>query len=350
MQPVSMSEQRLCELEPMLVGDSPAMKGLRQLILKVAPTRASVMLHGETGAGADVVARAIHRVGRQPDGPFVTLSMASIQPGCTEYSLFGRDTNLLRDAAGRDEQGHCEAADGGTLFLDEIAEMEMQAQPKLFRFLQEAKFQRVGSQQERQASVRVIAATHRHPEALVADGYLREDLFFRLSVVPAHVAPLRDRPEDIPAIASYFLRQAATKHERAVTEFADDALLLLQQHDWPGNMRQLENVVERLVVFARGQFIGADDIPIDDQLAAGYAGSNRFSNNRKYPIAGNPVDSNSPLTPIERHERGVIVDALRRADGHVVSAARLLGLGQATMYRKIKQYAIPRERRTRHAK
>jgi DNA-binding NtrC family response regulator len=343
----SLHERPLLELEKTLVGVSPSMAAIRQLILEVAPTRASVMIYGESGTGKELVAQAIHRYSKQADGPFVPVNMAAIPHGLAESLLFGHEKGAFTSAV-HNQKGWCEAADGGTLFLDEVGDMEIQVQPKLLRFLQEGTLQRVGSQVSQRVVVRVITATNRDPGEVVSDGRMREDLFFRLHVVPIYVPPLRDRPEDIPALANLFLHRAAERHDRVVEGFSCDALRVLQQHDWPGNVRQLENTVERLVIFARGQTVEADHIPADDHLVSAYAERRRILAGRAAArVDGDGFDPIVSLTPIERHERAAIVDALRRVDGHVVDAAKLLGLGQATVYRKIKQYAIPHERRRR---
>lgn len=340
-------ERRLKELEQTLVGISPSMAAIRQLILEVAPTRASVMIYGESGTGKELVAQAIHRYSKQASGPFIPVNMAAIPHGLAESLLFGHEKGAFTSAV-HNQKGWCEAADGGTLFLDEVGDMEIQVQPKLLRFLQEGTLQRVGSQVSQRVTVRVITATNRDPGEVVSDGRMREDLFFRLHVVPIYVPPLRDRPEDIPALANLFLRRAAERHDRVVEGFSADALRVLQQHDWPGNVRQLENTVERLVIFARGKIVEADHIPADDHLVSAYAERRRALAGRAIGrLDGEGFDPIISLTPIERHERAAIVDALRRVDGHVVDAAKLLGLGQATVYRKIKQYAIPHERRRR---
>jgi DNA-binding NtrC family response regulator len=339
--------ERLTELQQTLVGDSPSMAAIRQLIMEVAPTRASVMIYGESGTGKELVAQAIHRYSKQSNGPFVPVNMAAIPHGLAESLLFGHEKGAFTSAV-HNQKGWCEAADGGTLFLDEVSDMEIQVQPKLLRFLQEGTLQRVGSQACHRVSLRVITATNQDPGEVVAQGRMREDLFFRLHVVPIYVPPLRDRPEDIPKLAMMFLRRAAERHDRLVEGFSDDALRVLQQHDWPGNVRQLENTVERLVIFARGRVVEADHIPADDHLASAYAERRRvLSGTATDRSEGNDFDPIVSLTPIERHERGAIVDALRRVDGHVIDAARLLGLGQATVYRKIKQYAIPHMRKRR---
>jgi DNA-binding NtrC family response regulator len=339
--------ERLAELEQTLVGVSPAMAAIRQLILEVAPTRASVMIYGESGTGKELVAQAIHRYSKQASGPFVPVNMAAIPQGLAESLLFGHEKGAFTSAVDN-QHGWCDEADGGTLFLDEVGDMELQVQPKLLRFLQEGTLQRVGSQASHRVSVRLITATNQEPGAIVTDGRMREDLFFRLHVVPIYVPPLRERPEDIPELAMLFLRRSAERHDRIVEGFSNDALRVLQQHDWPGNVRQLENTVERLVIFARGRIVEADHIPADDHLASAYAERRRVLAGAVAGRAnGQEFDPIVSLTPIERHERAAIVDALRRVEGHVIDAARLLGLGQATVYRKIKQYAIPHERKRR---
>jgi DNA-binding NtrC family response regulator len=332
------NELQQAELCRELVGNSPSMAALRQLILEVAPTRVSVMIYGEGGTGKQLVAHAIHRYSKQAAGPFIPVNMAAVPAGMAESLLFGHD-EAINGTVSQNPQGWCVAADGGTLFLDEVADMEIQVQPKMLRFLQEGTIQPVGSQVARRVDVRVIAATNHDPDVVIHGGRMREDLFFRLHVVPVYVPPLRDRPEDIPVLAKLFLRRAARRHERTVEEFSDAAMRVLEQHDWPGNVRQLENAVERIVIFSRGKIVEADEIPADDHLASAYA-------DRRRALCGLAVAPHA-LTPIQRHERAAIVDALRRADGHVIDAARLIGLGQATIYRKIKQYSIPHPRKRR---
>jgi DNA-binding NtrC family response regulator len=340
-------DPRLRELEDMLIGASPSMAAIRQLILEVGPTRASVMIYGESGTGKELVAQAIHRCSKQANGPFVPVNMAAIPHGMSESLLFGHEKGALTSAV-HNQAGWCEAADGGTLFLDEVGDMEMQVQPKLLRFLQEGTLRRVGSGVSKPVTVRVITATNRDPGEVVAEGRMRADLFFRLHVIPIHVPPLRERPEDIPGLAMRFLQLASARHDRIVEGFSAGAMRVLEEHDWPGNVRQLENTVERLVIFARGRIVEADHIPADGHLVAAYAERRRMLAGKAAGQShGGELDPIVSLTPIERHERAAIVDALRRVDGHVVHAARLLGLGQATVYRRIKQYAIPHQRRRR---
>jgi DNA-binding NtrC family response regulator len=326
------------------------MDQIRRIILEVASTQATVMIHGESGTGKELVAQAIHRFSKRSDGPYIPVNMAAIPQGLAESLLFGHEKGAFTHAV-QSQVGWCEAAHEGTLFLDEVGEMELQCQPKLLRFLQEGTVQRVGSQSSRHVNVRVVTATNRDPATIVRQGRMREDLFFRLHVVPIHVPPLRERPEDIAQLAQLFLERAAKRHERSVFDFTDAALQILEQYDWPGNVRQLENTVERLVIFARGNHIGEDDIPAELHLASGYAARMQpasAASDANVPLpGGRAATATVLLTPIQRHERAAIIDALHRVDGHVVDAARLLGLGQATVYRKIKQYSIAHVRKRR---
>jgi DNA-binding NtrC family response regulator len=299
------------------------------------------------------------------DKPFVPVNMATIPAGLAESTLFGHEKGSFTSAVGA-QVGWCEAADGGTLFLDEISEMDMSLQPKLLRFLQESTIQRVGSAEQRRVDVRVITATNRDITEMVKTGQMREDLFYRLHVVPIHLPPLRERPEDIEQLAQLFLARAARRYGRDVPELSDEALDLLTRCRWPGNVRQLENTIERMVIFARGRSIEACEIPPEIQMStlfvdvansvngAGYAGSNggggaQGANGAGSKSANGHGWAGATLSPIQRHERIAIIDALQRVQGNVVDAARLLGLGQATVYRKIKQYEIPHERRRRQS-
>ncbi len=338
-------------------GRSAAIEAIRNTICHLAPTQATVMIFGESGTGKELIARAIHASSRRSKRPFVPVNMSAIPHGLAESFLFGHERGAFTSAIQK-QKGWCRVAHEGTLFLDEIGEMELAIQPKLLRFLQEGSIQTVGGQTVEKVDVRLICATNRDPLHLVGDGHLREDLYFRLNVIPIYVPPLRDRREDIEELALLFLKTSAERHERPVRGFTDEAMKALVSHRWPGNVRQLENMVERLVIFAKGEFIEATEIPRELQVPCGH---------RRYGVlgtTGNENDANGQaaesdadgadaildhLSPFQLNERLLIVDALERADGHVIRAARLLGLGQATMYRKIKRYAIPRKRKWRKA-
>lgn len=350
---------RVQELETWILGSSPAMQSVRSTIAEVAETKANVMIYGASGTGKELVATAVHKLSDRCNGRFEPVNMTEIPHDLAESLLFGHERGSFTGADYR-QIGVCEAADGGTLFLDEIGEMALATQPKLLRFLQEGTVKRIGSQTAKKVDVRVITATNRTPEAIVKEGLMREDLFFRLHVVPIHIPPLHERPEDIEQLAMLFLRRYVKAYKRNVEGFTKEALDIFRLHDWPGNVRQLENVVERLVVFAKGRLIEVPDIPAEIHAASmfgdpiavdrSHSSGGMFANS--LPHATAPQDEKAAsviasMSAIQRTERAAIIEALQRSDGHVIDAANLLGLGQATVYRKIKQYHIPHVRRRR---
>lgn len=349
------------ELALHLRGNSPAIRAIRRVIEDVAEMKATVLVHGESGTGKELVATAIHRFSDRRDRAFIPVNMSTIPQGLAESTLFGHEKGSFTSAHGT-QIGWCEAADGGTLFLDEVGEMELSIQPKLLRFLQESTIQRVGSSSPKKVDVRVIAATNRDLRELVAERTMREDLYFRLHVVPIHIPPLRDRVEDIEPLTSLFLERCRQRYNREAEGFTDEAMDILQRYSWPGNVRQLENIVERTVIFSRRRLIEAGELPSEVHLEACFsaparpvrAGVAAVASSAGYsPSAADHADATAtssplpqqPLSPMQRHERNAIVEALHRVDGHVIDAANLLGVGQATVYRKIKQYRIPHQRR-----
>jgi len=313
------------------------------------------MIFGESGTGKELVARAIHHFSDRSQQPFVPVNMSAIPEGLAESLLFGHEKGSFTSAHER-HKGWCQTAHGGTLFLDEIGDMELAVQPKLLRFLQEGTMQTVGARSHSSVDVRVITATNRDPKTIVREGRLREDLFFRLHVVPIFVPPLRERREDIAGLAMFFLHRAAERHGRNVTGLSEEAIQVLSRFNWPGNVRQLENAIERVVIFAEGETAQAMDIPAEFH-APGRSWGNCANGRTETQRNGNGVYPNADdddaedvvgkLTPYQLNERAAIIDALQRSAGHVVDAAKLLGLGQATMYRKIKQFAVPHERKRR---
>lgn len=335
-------DEQLARLESMLIGHSRALEQVRQAIVDVADTTAAVMITGESGTGKELVANAIHQLSLRADGPFVPVNMAAIPQGLAESLLFGHEKGAFTNAISS-QTGWCESADQGTLFLDEIGEMELAVQPKLLRFLQEGTVHPVGARQLKRVDVRIITATNRAPEAIVRERILREDLYFRLHVVPIHLPPLRERREDIGPLANLFLQRAAQRHRRAVERFSNAALAELEAAAWPGNIRQLENLVERMVIFARNAEIQPSDFPMDfhsvtSQISGGTFGD---SLNASMDMID---DDHEALTLMEQKERDAIMQALERCGGHVVAAAGILGIGQATLYRKLKRYRIDRKR------
>lgn len=347
------------QLKSWILGSSPAMQSVRSIIAEVADTNANVMIYGASGTGKELVATSLHKLSGRRDGPFEPVNMTEIPHDLAESLLFGHEKGAFTGADTR-QIGVCEAADGGTLFLDEIGEMALQTQPKLLRFLQEGTVKRVGSRTNKKVDVRVITATNRPPETIVKEGLMREDLFFRLHVVPIYIPPLQDRPEDIEQLAMHFLRQYVKAYKRSISGFTRAALDVFRLHDWPGNVRQLANVVERLVVFAKSNLIDVPDIPAEIHAASmfGESASNVYTNGTSAASAngfsavsnqsdGEAASAIASMSAIQRTERAAIIEALQRSGGHVIDAAHLLGLGQATVYRKIKQYHIPHQRRRR---
>ena len=345
-----------------MLGESDAINRIRAMIAGVAPTEATVLILGESGTGKEVVARAIHDQSRRKSGPFVALNMAAMPRELVESTLFGHEKGAFT-GADQPQEGLVEAADQGTLFLDEIGEMDISLQAKLLRFLQERTFQRVGSSKLKSVDVRIVSATNRDPMEQVRKGQLREDLYYRLNVVPIVMPPLRERTGDVAILARHFLAIAATRNHKDVRDFRPEALAVLASYAWPGNVRQLENLVERLVIFTQGQEIGVEMIPADisgapthgairsPALGGGLPATSSLvfdPGSGQLPRFGSelPVGSvdsegsDTTLRPIDQIEKNAILQALQQTEGNVREAARVLGLGQATVYRKIKRYGI----------
>jgi two-component system, NtrC family, response regulator AtoC len=307
-----------------LVGDGAAMQRLRATIRTIAPTRSTVLVLGETGTGKELVARAIHAASLRADHKFVAFNCAAIPAPLLESELFGHVRGAFTDAV-RDRLGLFEDADGGTLFLDEVGEIPLALQAKLLRVLQESEIRRVGDTETLKIDVRVIAATLRDLSAEVAAGRFREDLYYRLAVVPVVVPPLRDRADDIPQLARFFAERHAERHHRSIV-LTDDAIELLSRHAWPGNVRDLENVIERAVVLADGTAIDAGFLATIISVKA--------------PV---PVTDDADLS-IKKATRSLEQDLIRRAlgvtQGNRTNAAKLLEISHRALLYKMKEYGI----------
>ena len=326
-----------------LLGISPAMKELRAFIRNVAATDAAVMIIGESGTGKELVAKAIHDCSHRAAEEFVPVNMAALPENLVESVLFGHEKGAFTGADARRE-GLCKHAHKGTLFLDEIGEMNRELQPKLLRFLQELTVQRVGSTRVDEVDVRIVSATNRNAQELVQQNVLREDLFFRLHVIPIHVPPLRERKEDIPLLANAFLKRKCQQMHRNLS-FSADVMDRLCDYSWPGNIRQLQNMVERMIVMASGHVIGMGSVPpecfsVACRTPAAYH-SHRNGHAEKEEES-RIVLSDRQLTRMATAERRLIIDALNGHDGNVTAAARFLGVGPATIYRKIRSLEIPK--------
>jgi DNA-binding NtrC family response regulator len=344
------SNKRLERLEQLMVergvvqpfiGTSPAMNRVDELITSISATDATVLILGETGTGKELVARMLHYQSNRRQGPFVPVNMASLPRELAESTLFGHEKGAFT-GADKAQAGCCEAADKGTLFLDEIGDMEMQLQAKLLRFLQERSVQRVGSNKAKKVDVRIVAATNCDLQALIREGGFREDLYYRLHVIPIVVPPLRERPQDIPLLAVHFLQRAAVRYRKNLVTFTDEALQAMVAYDWPGNVRQLENVVERVAILGKRPEIEREDLPSEvlQQVPWPVAAVGLKT---AFPHSGRSVSSalrDESLTRIEQMEKKAILEVLEKTRGSVLQTAQLLGLGQATVYRKIKRYGI----------
>jgi two-component system nitrogen regulation response regulator NtrX len=307
---------------PQLVGQSPAMIALREAISAVAPSNSWVLITGENGTGKELVANAIHRLSVRAEGPLVEVNCAAIPEDLIESELFGHEKGAFTGAGSR-RQGRFDLANGGTLFLDEIADMSLKTQAKILRILQEQRFERVGGSQTIQVNVRVIAATNKDLNAEMAAGRFREDLYYRLNVVPIHIPPLRQRQEDIPLLTRDFLHQP---HLSPAKRVSPEAMRVLSEYHWPGNVRELKNMIERLVIMTQGQEIGLSHLP--------------------EPLHQPEKDKESTELAVlldkdyrsarAGFEKLYLQNKLRRHQGNMSQMAREVGLERSHLYKKFK--------------
>ncbi|MBI1994992.1 MAG: sigma-54-dependent Fis family transcriptional regulator [Deltaproteobacteria bacterium] len=302
-----------------LIGKSAPMRELYQRLSQVAATDAAVLVSGESGTGKELVARTLHDLSPRREGPFLPLNCSAISPTLMESELFGHEKGAFTNAIER-HLGCFEEADGGTLFLDEITEMAAEVQPKFLRVLEEGQVRRIGANSSVAVSVRVVAATNRHPATAVKDGKLRQDLFYRLNVFHLELPALRERGEDIPLLARYFLESFAKKYQRPEFPWTADFTAALKSHAWPGNVRELRNAMERLAVMAPGSSLSAED----------------FQRYCLSPVVEERTDT-EPLSLAEA-ERQAIERALTASGGNKTQAARLLGITPKTLNAKLALY------------
>jgi DNA-binding NtrC family response regulator len=317
--------QRYWRDELALVGDSSALAALRALIEKAAPSDVPILILGENGTGKELAARAIHDLSPRRGQPFVKMNCAAVPSELVESELFGHEKGAFSGAVAQ-RPGRFEQADGGTLFLDEIGDMPQAMQAKLLRVLQDGEVTRVGASSVLRVDVRLISATNKDLDALLADGRFREDLYYRISTLSIRNPPLRERPGDVPALAAHFAAAACRRNHWKPRRFSDEALDLLRQQPWKGNVRELRNVVERVLILSEADPISASDVRSGLPAAASRGGG--------IPTEGSLRDL------ADGFERDVIRERLRAFGGHVTNAARSLALERSHLYKKCKQLGV----------
>lgn len=306
-----------------LIGMSPRMERVYKMIEKVGQRDHPVLILGESGTGKELVARSIHYLGPRKDKPFVPVECSSLVPTLVESELFGYTRGAFTGAL-QAKQGLMESANGGTLFLDEIGEMSLEMQAKLLRSLQQKEIKPVGSTERRPINVRIVAATNRDLELATKNGTFRQDLYFRLNVVQIKLPPLRERKSDIPLLVTTFLEKFLRSSDTP-RELTEDAMRRLMAYDWPGNVRELENAIERAVALGSGPYVSVNDLP----------------SSLHYPTSDR-APAREEMLPLEELERRAILSTLNQTGGDKQAAARALGIGKTTLYRKLKQYQIER--------
>ena len=307
----------------LIIGTSQKMKEAVETAKKAAASRATVLLLGESGTGKEVFARAIHNWSERKTQPFVAINCVGLSKELLESELFGHEKGAFT-GADQQKKGKMELANGGTVFLDEIGDVSQELQTKLLRFLQEREFDRVGGVRPIKVDVRIIAATNRDLDGAIKDGRFREDLYHRLNVVPITLAPLRERAEDIPILAQYFMDRYAKEAKKHHTEIASDAVQRLCSYDWPGNVRELGNVIERAVVLGNGPLLSIKDLP-----------------SRIVATAARPsMDGRSYRDAMENYRRELVLAALERSHGNRAAAARALGIHEKYLFKLLKSLGI----------
>jgi DNA-binding NtrC family response regulator len=314
------AENRLLRADgrPTMIAESMAMRPVMDLIARVGPSDANILITGEHGTGKEVVARTLYALSSRSSKPLVTVNAGGLPEGVFESELFGHVKGAFTDAKS-DRVGRFELADGGTLFLDEIANVPMNLQAKLLRALETGELERVGSSTTRRVDVRVLSATNADVQVEVSAGRFREDLLFRLNTIEVHLPPLRERKEDIPLLAQYFLRQSSQRYRKQLEGFEPVALQMLLDHPWPGNVRELDHAVERAVLLAEGTHVRASDLGLKPARDAALK-----------------IDEMS----IEEVERVLIQKALARYGGNVSHASKALGLSRSALYRRLQKYSL----------
>jgi transcriptional regulator with PAS, ATPase and Fis domain len=315
------------QLDSFIIGQHELIEKVHRLICKVAPTDASVLIMGESGTGKELVARAIHALSPRAERPFIAVNCGAIPSELLESEMFGHEKGAFTGALGA-RQGMFQLANGGTIFLDEVSEMKPALQVKLLRVLQDREIRPVGADRAFKVDVRVIAASNRDLAHEVEAGTLREDLYYRLQVIPIVLSPLRERRSDIPLLITHFLEQHNVKRPTRPVRLAEEALVQLWEYDWPGNVRELENLIERLVILNEDGVVRVENLPPNIRS---------FISEKKIPRPAFTEDGLDLTTAVEEFESRLIDEALRRSKGNKQAAARLLGVKRTTLVAKLRR-------------
>ena len=311
-----------------IIGESEPMQRVMDIVRQVAPAKATVLIHGESGTGKELLAKAIHQLSPRSVKPMVTVHCAALSPTLLESELFGHEKGAFTGAHER-RIGRFEQAEGGTLFLDEIGEVDETTQVKLLRFLGERSFERVGGNKTLSADVRIVVATNKNLKELVEKGEFREDLYFRLNVVELWAPPLRERLDDVPILALYFLREFAIENAKSISDFTADALEAMIRYDWPGNVRELRAAIEHAVVLSKNEMIQLTDLPHSVQSRG---------------IIQNEVQMNQPIigkgVTLEEAEKQLIIRTIKECSGNRTAAAKKIGISRRTLHRKLHRYGL----------
>lgn len=323
-----------------IIGESPGLAKVLQQIERVAPTSSTVLIRGETGTGKELVAHAIHLNSPRCDGPFVKVNCAALSPGVLESELFGHEKGSFTGAVSR-RLGRFELADGGTLFLDEVGDIPPEIQVKLLRVLQEREFERVGGEETIKVDVRVISATHRNLESLVASSHFRQDLYYRLNVFPIELPPLRERPTDIPLLVQHFITKFTPVTGRNVTRIDDSFMNALLAYSWPGNVRELENLIERAMVLCTNGVLTQAELQFNPCMPQeNTALTPPPVMVTPIPSGFNPLDGRPLTERLQEEERRNILRAIETAAGNMAEAARHLGIPRSTLYYRMRKHDL----------
>ena len=311
-----------------IISGSSEMEEIINMAGRSARSKATVLIRGESGTGKELIAKAIHYTSPRKDGHFVPVNCAALSENLLESELFGHEKGAFT-GADKQRKGRFEQADGGTIFIDEVGEISVSAQVKLLRVLQEREFERVGGNETVLVDVRVITATNQDLEKMVERGNFREDLFYRLNVISLRIPPLRDRKNDIPPLVSHFIAKYASENDKEIEDISKEAMDILMKYDYPGNVRELENAIERAVVMTRGTIITTEDLPIHIRIAQSESGS-----------IYSEMKGKSLPEIVEHLERHLVADALAKTDGNQSKAAEILGISERNLRYKLKKYGM----------